>query len=508
MSYCVNPNCPKPENTGKPLYCQTCGSELLLHGRYRVTRVLGGGGFGKTYEVDDSGLPKVLKILVNTLPKAIELFQQEGSVLSRLQHPGIPKVEPDGYFTYLSRESQQPLHCLVMEKIEGMNLDEYMQQRSYQPIAELVAINWLKQLVQILHQVHQQQYFHRDIKPANIMLRNPSFVHGGQLVLIDFGTAREVTQTFMQKLAGQQVTGIVSVGYSPPEQMNGKAVPQSDFFALGRTFIFLLTGKSPNSFPEDSRTGELIWRDYAPQVSQQVGNLIDYLVAPFPGNRPKDTYQIMDCLAAIDKNFANPPDISYPSRNQTAPDNNKLSKLSYAGFWKRSLAYLIDYVIIVVGAMLISAILGSILINLFPQLATLPDSIPKEKLSSPDSDAMLGGFFTSTCGLLGLLIVFVASDPPSYPVAKVTGIIIIILQWLYFVCLESSSLQATIGKMPLRIIATDANGNRLTFGQANIRYWSKTVSALLLFIGYIVAIFTKKKQALHDMIANSLIINK
>ncbi|MFN5065532.1 MAG: hypothetical protein ACK4V0_07640 [Aphanizomenon sp.] len=100
---------------------------------------------------------------------------------------------------------------------------------------------------------------------------------------IDFGTAREVTQTLMQKVAGQQVTGIISAGYTPPEQMNGKAVPQSDFFALGRTFVYLLTGKYPQNFAEDSRTGALIWRDNAAGISQKLLDLVDYLMSPFPG---------------------------------------------------------------------------------------------------------------------------------------------------------------------------------------------------------------------------------
>ena len=67
----------------------------------------------------------------------------------------------------------------------------------------------------------------------------------GQLVLIDFGTAREATITYLAKVgAGYQITGIVSAGYTPPEQQNFQAVPQSDFFALGRTFVYLLTGQN------------------------------------------------------------------------------------------------------------------------------------------------------------------------------------------------------------------------------------------------------------------------
>jgi serine/threonine protein kinase len=64
-----------------------------------------------------------------------------------------------------------------MEKIDGLNLQEWLESRGNQPITPVQALNWLKQLAEILDQVHQKQYFHRDIKPANIMLRP-----NGQLV--------------------------------------------------------------------------------------------------------------------------------------------------------------------------------------------------------------------------------------------------------------------------------------------------------------------------------------
>lgn len=267
-----------------------------MRGRYRVVRPLGGGGFGKTFEVDDEGTLKVLKILYKNHPKAVELFKHEATVLSRLSHPGIPKVESDGYFTYLPNNFKEPLHCLVMEKIQGLNLEEWMKQRNNKPLSEEEAVDCLKKVTEILEKVHQQQFFHRDIKPLNIM-RRPN----GQLVLIDFGAAREVTGTYLAKVGqGQNVTGIVSPGYTPPEQVNGKAVPQSDFYALGRTFVYLITASSPTAFPENPRTGKLIWRDKAPQISQELGDIIDYLMAPFPGNRPQNAQMLMQCLADID----------------------------------------------------------------------------------------------------------------------------------------------------------------------------------------------------------------
>ncbi|HEY9863214.1 MAG TPA: serine/threonine-protein kinase, partial [Candidatus Obscuribacterales bacterium] len=297
MSYCLNPKCPNPTdpaNENRRTCCQ-CGSELLLEGRYRVIKQLGGGGFGKTFEIDDQGKCKVVKVLLKNHPKAVSLFKQEAKVLSQLNHPGIPKVDPDGYFTYLPKGSEEALHCLVMEKIEGQNLQDWMKERKKEPISQELALAWLKELTEILEQVHNLQYFHRDIKPQNIM-RKPN----GQLVLIDFGTAREVTDTFMIKInEGQNVTGIVSPGYTPPEQTNGKAVPQSDFFALGRTFIYLLTGKPPTAYPENPRTGKLLWRKGAPNLSDQFASTIDYLMAPFPGNRTQTPQAILQCLADI-----------------------------------------------------------------------------------------------------------------------------------------------------------------------------------------------------------------
>ena len=196
MSLCINPNCPKPQNPNNILFCETCGSELLLEGRYRVIRQLGEGGFGKTFEVSQNNTLKVLKVLTLDDPKAVSLFQQEARVLSQLNHPGIPKAEV--YFTFIPRNSQSPLHCLVMEKIEGLDLSQYMEQRDNRPIDEKLAILWLTQLANILNEVHKQNFFHRDIKASNIMLKAD-----GNLALIDFGTAREVTKTYYQKAAGQ-----------------------------------------------------------------------------------------------------------------------------------------------------------------------------------------------------------------------------------------------------------------------------------------------------------------
>ncbi|MEG4986471.1 serine/threonine-protein kinase [Microcoleus sp. BR0-C5] len=393
VSYCLNPKCPNPSdpaNSGKSA-CIHCGSELLLQGRYRLVAPLGGGGFGRTFEVDDNGARRVLKVLLKEHPKAVELFKQEADVLVRLRHPGIPKVDRDGYFIFTPAHSTESFHCLVMEKIAGANLQDWLKHRG-RPISQEQAVNWLKQLSEILDQVHRLNYFHRDIKPHNIMCKP-----NGQLVLIDFGTAREVSATYFAKVGqGQNVTGIVSPGYTPPEQTNGKAVPQSDFFALGRTFVYLLTGKPPTAFPENPRTGRLMWRKGAPQVSDSVANVIDYLMAPFPGNRPQSPQMVLQCLEEINLDGGEtqlPTQLpttgqtkiratageagakKQSSINRLRPLNSGLNKTDKDVFdWKKKLLAGTAVLMVSIGA---SQIYGSLRYGVFPAnpvwlLSTLP----------------------------------------------------------------------------------------------------------------------------------------
>lgn len=304
MSLCINPTCPQPNHpqNGFNRYCQKCGSDLLLKKRYRVLRLLrNNSGFGDIYEAYETGSSKILKILKqehNNQAKMVDRFQKEAEVLGQLNHPGIPKVE--GYFQELTKNGL-PLHCIVMEKIEGLNLEEWLQQQGNKGISQELAIKWLKELTNILQIVHKQQFFHRDLKPENIMIRSD-----GRLVLIDFGTAREATYTYLAKMGmGGGVTGVVSAGYTPPEQQNGHALPQSDFFALGRTFVHLLTGRHPLDF-YDANNDVLLWRRHVSGVSSLFLDFIDELMALKPNQRPLNTEVILQRIGEIEIQLIQP----------------------------------------------------------------------------------------------------------------------------------------------------------------------------------------------------------
>lgn len=121
----------------------------------------------------------------------------------------------------------------------------------------------------------------------------------------------------------------------------------------------------------------------------------------------------------------------------------------YAGFWKRFAAILVDGIIL--------GIVGGVLVGIFGQ--------------------QLGGSINALVG------------------------------WLYFAGMESSDRQATIGKLALGIYVTDLYGDRISFARATLRYFAKFVSAITLMIGFLMASWTERKQALHDIIAQTIVVS-
>ena len=336
MPICINPQCATynqnhPQNDGQ-IKCQFCQTELLLKNRYWVTKLLSDNtGFGLIYLADHFGNPKILKVLQahhNHNAKVVNLFQKEAQILTSIkqQHPdlGIPAI--DEYFTLpLGTQyiAYSELHCIVMEYVGNQDLSKIEKITD-----QKLALDYCKQLVNILHFIHQANYFHRDIKPSNIMIFS-SGINQGKLCLIDFGTAREMTATYLGKIGGNQgITKISSGGYSPPEQQQGQAVPQSDFYALGRTFVFLLTKIEPSD-PQmyDPMNNSLNWRGHTENMRADFLDLIDYLICEKAGERPKNTQEILDRLSIIEKNITpvNPSSVNPQPQINVAPSQNAVN---------------------------------------------------------------------------------------------------------------------------------------------------------------------------------------
>lgn len=316
MVYCINPQCSQRQNPDDIESCLCCGTSLLINNRLRLIAPLrpldqDPYSYIEVFEVDDAGTQwhpirerRVMKVLKWGDPKMVKLLEREAHVLSLMNHPNIPKASIlDDYFIFTPNNSSLVLHCLVMQKMEGINLEQWIE--TYGRISQTTALNWLKQLVEILDLVHHSDFFHRDIKPTNII-----YQPNGQLALIDFGAVREVTDTYLAKVSGSggtrmgiggrhEITAITTARYSPLEQINGQAVPQSDFYSLGRTFVHLVTGIPLLKLKTAQTTGKLLWRSKAPQIDQPFANFLDELMAPFPGQRPQTTEVILQRLEKI-----------------------------------------------------------------------------------------------------------------------------------------------------------------------------------------------------------------
>jgi serine/threonine protein kinase len=313
MLTCQNPNCTNPFNHSNNKFCISCGSSNLnniFRNRYRVLKVLGEGGFGKTYEAQDIeklDAPCVIKQFLPqvqgtaAMQKAATMFREEAKRLYELgeNHSQIPRLI--AYF-----EQGNNLY-LVQEFISGNTLltELYSQAFDESKIREL-----LNDLLPILKFIHEQNIIHRDIKPENIIRRRAD----GKLVLIDFGGAKQVTQTTLAR----QGTGIYTIGYAPLEQMQGYACPASDLYALGVTCIRLLTQQLPSQDNYgnisdslyDAMNAKWLWREQAKlkkiEISPELGRILDKLIQHFVGERYQRVEDVLQDLNTTTETVVSP----------------------------------------------------------------------------------------------------------------------------------------------------------------------------------------------------------
>jgi serine/threonine protein kinase len=245
---CPNPAC-GVANPPTERYCQRCSTPLptapgtLLHGRYRIRKLLAMGGFGAVYLAEDSKTKAevAIKDMICADPQefAIRLnfFRREAEILRSLSSmPIVPRF-------YDLIEQDKTAH-LVMEFIRGQDLLKLMEANNNAPFPLEQVLEWGKAICDVLTHMHTQTppIVHRDLKPDNIML----LPDHRAIKMIDFGTARDLGKTAKEQMKAK--TRVYTEGYAPPEQIVGKPEPRSDLFALAGTMYHLVTGKAPEGF--------------------------------------------------------------------------------------------------------------------------------------------------------------------------------------------------------------------------------------------------------------------
>jgi WD40 repeat protein/tRNA A-37 threonylcarbamoyl transferase component Bud32 len=320
MSYCLNPACPKPENPDDAIVCQSCGSGLRLGDRYRAIKLLGQGGFGRTFlaidearaftqnldSTDSLPSPCVIKQLLPRAPvansaQAIDRFRQEAERLAALgEHTQIPKL--------LAHFEETEAQYLVQEYIDGDNLDTVLQQEG--PFSEMAIRDLLADLLPVVRFVHSYQVIHRDIKPENIIRPR----QGDRFVLVDFGASKYATEAVLTRTG----TVIGSAGYAAPEQAMGRADFASDLYSLGITCIHLLTGLHPFDLYSVSED-RWVWQQYLPKpISGRLRRVLDKLLQKATSQRYRNATEVLQDLGLESslKTFAPSPNGSSASRTR------------------------------------------------------------------------------------------------------------------------------------------------------------------------------------------------
>ncbi len=212
-----------------------------LHKRYEIIEVLGQGSFGTVYKARDRRAAKSDPfVAIKQMPvQMIVDCERQADLRANLTHPSIPRIL--GYF--MTDEHSY----LVQELVRGSNLEMVLEEQpGFLPEKRVIA--WAIQLCDALDLLHNHPYhpmIFRDLKPNNVMVDQADRVY-----LVDFGLARAYPPRFFQ---GEQAhfkhlrkgLAIGTVGYSPPEQYQGRVKPQSDIYALGATLHHLLTRRDP-----------------------------------------------------------------------------------------------------------------------------------------------------------------------------------------------------------------------------------------------------------------------
>lgn len=452
----------RQDMTPEPSYALPLRS--ILHGKYLIGKSLGHGGFGITYIAWDlekekrvavkeylpdglgSRIPGTTAVSVYSGDKAESFKYGMGKFLDEARTIYKFNSHP-GIISVFELFEENGTAYYVMEFIDGMDLKHYTEKHGNK-LTFSDAITILLPVFDALRAVHDAGFIHRDISPDNIYVASD-----GSIKLLDFGAARHAVGEKSQSLSV-----ILKMGFAPEEQYRskGRQGPWTDIYALAATVYKIITGQMPPESPERVVNDSIKWPS---QLGTVLPAYAEAAIITAMAVRARDRFQnMLDFRNAITgKSLSIRPIINklpvsmqgMPASRTTEPDDIQAC-MQYAGFWKRFAAYFID------------SLLVSVLIS----------------------------FNVHMFGMGGAIIVGT------------------IIAWIYFALLESSQNQATLGKMALGITVVGMKAERISFGAATGRFFGKMLSAVMLMGGFIMAGFTERKQALHDMMAGTVVLDK
>ena len=490
---------------GAPFVPPTVEELATKFPQLEILSLIGKGGMGAVYKARQKQLDRFVALKI--LPPGIghdaafaERFAREARALAKLSHPNIVTIHDFG--------QADGLFFLLMEFVDGMTLRQLL---TASRIAPREALAIVPQICDALQFAHDHGIVHRDIKPENILLDRR-----GRVKVADFGLAKLIggeNETAGAEGGALDLTGATEAGkimgtpqYMAPEQRDNPSEVdhRADIYALGVVFYQMLTGELPGK------------RIEAPSSKVSIDVRLDEVVLRALEKNPDLRYAQASIFKTQVENISRPPG-EIPQETQ-GPSGSAGPDARDAGFWRRTLALLIDCILVSIVA--------------FPFLIAMDAIAPGSVVVSVPFD-----WFTTervidvnpeTHGNLEQQIVEVTVlgrwkylyrdeaphgngtgsdtksrqliDPSSRRDLKTTDADDL-EPWvlmIYWILMESSVLQGSIGKMIVGIRVVDRDGKRLSMKTALYRNAAKIVSAVIFGIGFLMAGWTKRKQALHD----------
>lgn len=304
--------------------------ETLKDGKYEIEKLLGAGGFGVTYLARETTTGT--KVAIKTLNRdrtrknfetLRDKFINEAVALAQCQHPHVVRVYPQGFFV-------DELWCIVMEYVDGISLEDYIEDNG--ALSEGEAIALIEKLASALSAVHQQGFLHRDIKPSNILLRHSDL---NSPVLIDFGLARSFGSDKLHNFSTTDGTR----GYAPIEQFERQRQNDNgewtDVYALAATLYYLVAEESPTASqirlyaPEAFNSP----RHYNPAIGDRLDRFIMAGMTVEPRERPQSVDEWLQLLhSAPEPPPAPNNNASSPEPVAARPPLSRRRLLTFAGF--------------------------------------------------------------------------------------------------------------------------------------------------------------------------------
>jgi serine/threonine protein kinase len=270
----------------------------LLQQRYRVTKILGQGGFGRTYLAQDTGCFDEMCVLKEFTPndrgrealkKSKELFHREAEVLYQINHPQIPK--------FRANFEEQKRLFLVQEYAEGKTVAKTLSERlkNNTTFTEAEAVSFLQNMLPVLSHIHGMGIIHRDISPDNIIFRDRDKLP----VLIDFGVVKAGVTQLEVSTQIHQGTTVGKAGYAPGEQLQtGEAYANSDLYALAVTVVVMMTGRKPESLIDKS-TMTWKWHQWVPTLTPWFAKILNRMLSRSPNSRYQSGNEVAQALRSV-----------------------------------------------------------------------------------------------------------------------------------------------------------------------------------------------------------------